>query len=792
MTEVGESPNVRFVGPTLAVLGLGPAPEVVAALADALTDQNVLTVVGAVPRDWPAALDAIMAALVEPRPVRLAVSGAGDGAPTPAAALATALSFPVQCSAGPVLTLPGGRLFAPRGWYWFAPGCPGPTAPNGRRHPAPPWELSLDRFATVTPAPGLRVLPSPAGLWITRADGAAPRLDDPVLGAPTDHDTALVIVGGSSGDQPDPLTVTELLAHLDDVPLRVVSYGSEATGRAPDPSWPSPWWVANGLVHELAVGFDPTGSRFVADGTSLTPGELGEHIAADPRWLGRPVLLRCAAAVPDSSVQALADQLHAPVVMRTEHGGWRAHHVRDIERGSPLPIELSDIDTVDDVVGLVATTPDGWTPPPTPPVRIDPLPGPAIEVNHTDGPAGPFAIGDLSLSTWELALAVWPSTDGATELRVHAGQATDDQLRLLAGYLRLTVVTPDGSRFAPRGRPIERASPKPVTGGCVAGPVVPTDRVDPSESIGPVLTPRPEPGRTRPTAPYRPAGSPRSVPGVPRTVPPVAPPVVLSTFAEVASTPEQHQVLRQVLDWRYDVYLRQVTRALAQRPGMRADTVNPDGVVPDLVAVTALLNNDDAGFLDALRRQPRDEESEALLACFRGGLRRLPRQLGLTYAAAGTDGEDADLFRGAMFAGGGFLTGSTTAPELSADDVELVIWSTTGRRVGGFTGDDTRSLVLFPPQTRLVVLDAEGDTARKRVFLTEYASSPLGAAQHERVLSRLRSAPAATRSPPSRLGADPSPATVTVARPAGSPARDRRVPRSRPFERSADHMKNPA
>ena len=59
--------GVRLVGPSLAVLGPDPAEEVLATLSGA-PDDDVVTVVGQVPQDWPTALGAIVAVVAPDGP----------------------------------------------------------------------------------------------------------------------------------------------------------------------------------------------------------------------------------------------------------------------------------------------------------------------------------------------------------------------------------------------------------------------------------------------------------------------------------------------------------------------------------------------------------------------------------------------------------------------------------------------------------------------------------------------------------------------------------------------------
>jgi hypothetical protein len=56
-------------------------------------------------------------------------------------------------------------------------------------------------------------------------------------------------------------------------------------------------------------------------GQKFDVGELRQQFATDPAWRGRPILLRCAAEVPGWVVQAVTDQIHAPVAVPTSRPG---------------------------------------------------------------------------------------------------------------------------------------------------------------------------------------------------------------------------------------------------------------------------------------------------------------------------------------------------------------------------------------------------------------------------------------------------------------------------------------
>ena len=177
-----------------------------------------------------------------------------DDRPAPAYLLAARLGIAVIAPAGPLLGVPGGSLFAPRGngperpggWWRFLPG----TTPIrvGWRFPTPAWEADLNLFADL--GNDLVIEQIPAGVWVHRQ--SATSVNDLVYSVPV-----------------DPAEPALVLSHPAEVPLR----SDELAG------------ALNALSPRAAhsVVFTPYGPQPLSD------GRLGEVAAA---LVGEPVRSR--------------------------------------------------------------------------------------------------------------------------------------------------------------------------------------------------------------------------------------------------------------------------------------------------------------------------------------------------------------------------------------------------------------------------------------------------------------------------------------------------------------------
>ncbi|MEV4629520.1 hypothetical protein AB0J90_24975 [Micromonospora sp. NPDC049523] len=243
------------------MVGPDPGGAVAVAAAQLPAEPGVVTVVGEVagPEDWAAVTEALPALVQPGTTVRLGISGAGtalapgttpDRDASPAAALSRQVQADVYAPDGPVLLVPGGTLYAVRGWR--RSGESGPSVPAGLRHPRPAWEPEVDTVARHTGG-ALRARSVPAGLWLHRQTaGPAPvSYDDPVYAVPQDPARAVVVVGRPGLAPPDPRAVLTVLDALDPsvllapygVPLSlVVTLATDLAER-----WGSPVEVATGV-----------------------------------------------------------------------------------------------------------------------------------------------------------------------------------------------------------------------------------------------------------------------------------------------------------------------------------------------------------------------------------------------------------------------------------------------------------------------------------------------------------------------------------------------------------------
>ncbi|GAA3677758.1 hypothetical protein GCM10022267_75730 [Lentzea roselyniae] len=242
-------------------------------------------------------------------------------------------------------------------------------------------------------------------------------------------------------------------------------------------------------------------------------------------------------------------------------------------------------------------------------------------------------------------------------------------------------------------------TPSPATTGDTAPASTPTDRQE--------TPPEPE---TR-TAPTEPAPTHRPIPLVP---------------PDARSTPEQRARLRTTLGDRYDMATRVVSKLLAERPGLRSggDTA---ALMPELTAVRVFAVN------------PDDEYNEDFHTCLTAGLRRMPTLRGVVVRGVpGTTG----------FVQGDVLTLQAPTPAVSAlppipvTGAELLIWTTTGRRLDGLL-DGQRSDVVLPAHTRLRVLLVEDERVllAEQGVAAEQAMTRLKAAVVARAATPLRGAP---------------------------------------------------
>lgn len=197
--------------------------------------------------------------------------------------------------------------------------------------------------------------------------------------------------------------------------------------------------------------------------------------------------------------------------------------------------------------------------------------------------------------------------------------------------------------------------------------------------------------------------------------------------------------LRRVLNGRYDVYARLVTRTLAEEPGMRA-TGKPAELVPELVALCAYHAGERDQVNKALRTGADDRTTILARAALRG-LRRLPAVLGPVFAA----GNDAEAVAGAYRAGDELVEPAFVDADISGGrspdaPVEYVIWSVSAHQLGRFRAGSA----VFAPGSRFAVLAVDPPTDGRgplRVLLRDRTGERRGRTTgDDRLLDRLRGA----------------------------------------------------
>ena len=215
------------------------------------------------------------------------------------------------------------------------------------------------------------------------------------------------------------------------------------------------------------------------------------------------------------------------------------------------------------------------------------------------------------------------------------------------------------------------------------------------------------------------------------------------------STPAERARLRAALAWRFDSHGRAVARLLALFPGLLANVAGEpeDALFVDLVAVRAVLSGDRKVVNEALRGSG-PAVDPALLGCMVSGLRRLPTCRGAVYRRQPA-GRGPDYVEGQVLTEPALVTARAHPRPRGGDELELMIWSTTARRVEGLTADDRTDEVVFPAGTRFVVLAVDGP----RVLLTELPGDAAAPGEREaRALNRLRRV---LEAPPRPVETDP-------------------------------------
>ncbi|BCJ52689.1 hypothetical protein Asp14428_41640 [Actinoplanes sp. NBRC 14428] len=190
-----------------------------------------------------------------------------------------------------------------------------------------------------------------------------------------------------------------------------------------------------------------------------------------------------------------------------------------------------------------------------------------------------------------------------------------------------------------------------------------------------------------------------------------------------AGLAEERAWLRSTLSREFDAAASSVSRLLSEYPGFQAD---PDTMV-DAVAVRLYLSAVGEGVDDALRDG--DVGPQVPFArCVTGGLRRLPSHRGATVAAADlTADELGQLAERGTLTDWGFVQALTDPAAGLPGDVDVLIWSMTGRRTRLLEPEDDHGAegrVVFLPGTGFKVLQVVEpglDGSRGKLLLRELA-----------------------------------------------------------------------
>ncbi|MCP2306583.1 hypothetical protein [Actinokineospora globicatena] len=291
-----------------------------------------------------------------------------------------------------------------------------------------------------------------------------------------------------------------------------------------------------------------------------------------------------------------------------------------------------------------------------------------------------------------------PSHPQASRLDSGAAQSSQP-LPTSAAIASLASVTSASVPASTGGLPLGEATPpkKPVASlaGLVPATSAPTDA---EARPLPTLVPKP--------APAIPTNAATPTEAVPTNTP---------VPADARSDEAQRRAVRSALGTRYDSATRAVVQLLAERPGLRAS-----GDQATLLTELAVVR------VFAEAPGPYDT---AFHTCLTAGLRRLPTMRGVVV----TGSSQPNHAEGALLRLEGPMLAVAQVGASVPGDTELLIWTTTARRLEGLLDADRRNDVVLPTHTALRVLGVEGN----RLLLAEEGASA------ERALTNLRAAAAA-------------------------------------------------
>jgi hypothetical protein len=223
-----------------------------------------------------------------------------------------------------------------------------------------------------------------------------------------------------------------------------------------------------------------------------------------------------------------------------------------------------------------------------------------------------------------------------------------------------------------------------------------------------------------------------------------------------AATALERQQFRLSLGWRFDAASRYVTRLLSQRPGLRAAAAGDEGVATDLAAVHVFAASDHAELVESLRAGSVRVMDRTFVSCVVSGLRRLPTLTGLVVRGGPEDPAAAQVYvPGCEVEEMGLLVAVADPVAEVPGGVEVLIWSSTARRLDGLVEGAEATQVVFLPGTVFRVLEVDRTGERCRVLLAEVPQNWRGQTdpdRDERIRGRLCAAAQARAADPA--GAD--------------------------------------
>jgi hypothetical protein len=322
-----------------------------------------------------------------------------------------------------------------------------------------------------------------------------------------------------------------------------------------------------------------------------------------------------------------------------------------------------------------------------------------------------------------------------------------------------TAVPAGGTQSAPHhAGPGRSPQPSPPTASSPA-PARAAPPTSPAQAEQPLPTPARRDGPA-PAGSPAPAGPPPGGPvaagpagGAPVPAVPAAGGLVLVTpdraggvesWWQQGATAVERQQFRLSLGWRFDAASRYVTRLLSRRPGLRAAVAGDEGVSTDLAAVQVFAASDHTDLVESLRAGSVRPADRTFVSCVVSGLRRLPTLPGVVVRGGPEDPTAARVYvPGSEVVEMGLLMAVADPAAQVSGGVEVLIWSSTARRLDGLVEGGEEAQVVFLPGTVFRVLDVERTDERCRVLLAEVPRNWRGVAcagRDERIRGWLRDA----------------------------------------------------